>query len=241
MLAGAAAEEIERIFGVLDWLDANPARNFYPRQLPVAGLDTKWMESRSGVIADLFGAPLDFRRPPVAARVRFLDARLAQAAGGLRDVSAPIEELAALAIRPSRVWIVENLQTGLSFEPLEDTVVFMGLGYGVSVLALVPWVQQAQCFYWGDIDTHGFVMLSRARSVLSNLRSVLMDEETLFRFRDLWGAEPVQSETAEVAGLSGEEMDVFLALRRNRWVPNVRLEQERIAWDYAWPVVSGQR
>ena len=234
LLADATPDEIERIESVLDWLETGDARAFYPRQLPIAGLDTKWIESRAAMVADLSGGPLDFRRPPTTGRIRMLDAELSGAVGGLSDITAPIGELAALAIRPSRVWIVENLQTGLAFGSLRDTIVFMGLGYGVSVLASIPWVTRAECLYWGDIDTHGFAMLSRARSLLPNLRSELMDEETLLRFQDLWGIEPAQCGTIEGAVLTADEMNLFLSLQRHRWAPAVRLEQERIGWDYAW-------
>jgi hypothetical protein len=234
VLADAPADEIARIQSVLDWLESNPVRSLYPRQLPIAGLDTKWIESRGGMVSDLSGDPLDFRKPPVVARLRVLDPALSRAVGGLSDIGAPVGELATLAIQPSRVWIVENFQTGLAFEPLRGSVVLMGLGYGVSVVSSIPWVRRAECFYWGDIDTHGFAMLSRARSVLPNLRSALMDEETLFRFRDLWGVEPVRCRSADATELTREEMDLFLALQRNTWAPGVRLEQERIAWDYAW-------
>jgi hypothetical protein len=40
------------------------------------------------------------------------------------------------ALRPvARVYIVENLQTGLAFEDCEGSVVFMGLGRGACSLA----------------------------------------------------------------------------------------------------------
>jgi hypothetical protein len=34
--------------------------------------------------------------------------------------------------------------------------------------------------------------------------------------------------------LTAEERNLFTALQRNKWAPRVRLEQERIGWDYAW-------
>jgi hypothetical protein len=234
VLADGTPSEIDRIESVLAWLEKGSVQTLYPRQLPIAGLDTKWIESRGGMVSDLRGAPLDFRRLPVIARVRLLDVSLSLSVGGLSDISAPVDELASLVIQPSRVWIVENLQTGLAFESLQGSVVFMGLGYGVSVLSSIPWLRRADCFYWGDIDTHGFAMLGRARSALPNLRSLLMDEETLLKYRDLWGIEPVQCGTADMTMLTAEERNLFTALQRNKWAPRVRLEQERIGWDYAW-------
>ena len=233
VLADVTDREISRIEKVLDWLDAHSTRDLYPRQIPIKGLDTKWLESRGGMISDLWGRPLEFRRLPLTARVRLLDPGLRQAIGGLSDICAPVEELASLTIRPSHVWIVENLQTGLAFESLPGSVVFMGLGYSVSVLSSIPWVQRAGCVYWGDIDTHGFAILSRARAALPHLRSILMDEATILRHRELWVEEPVQCQLAPELALTAEERHVFMSLQQNRWGVRVRLEQERIGWSYA--------
>lgn len=241
LLADASDGEIERVGRVLDWLDSHSASELYPRQLPIAGIDTKWLESRAGIIADLWGAPVEFRRPPVIARVRILDPNLSRAIGGLSDISAPVDQLAALGIRPSRIWIVENLQTGLALGPLPDSVVFMGLGYGVSVLSSIPWMTHAECVYWGDIDTHGFSILSRARSAIPHVRSALMDERTLLRHRDMWVEEPNPCDLSEAPLLTEEEQAVFTALRQNRWTIRLRLEQERIAWDYAWEQISAEK
>jgi hypothetical protein len=236
-LADAHAADIDRIERVLEWLGSNPTRELYPRQLPIAGIDTKWLEARLGIISDLWGAPVEFRRPPLTVRVRLLDPDLCHAAGGLSDICAPIEQLAALDIQPATVWIVENLQTGLAFEPLPGSAVFMGLGYGVSLLSSIPWIERARCYYWGDLDTHGFAILSRARSAIPNLRSQLMDEATLIQYRDLWVEEPVQCQPADAPSLTPAEQTMFNALQKNRWGVRVRLEQERIPWDYAWSKV----
>jgi hypothetical protein len=48
------------------------------------------------------------------------------------------------------------------------------------------WAARAHCIYWGDLDAHGFAILNRARSYLPELKSVLMDEETLREHQDLW-------------------------------------------------------
>ncbi len=65
--------------------------------------------------------------------------------------------------------------TGLAFDDMPGTVVFMALGYSVDLLAHVPWTSTARCLYWGDIDTHGFAILQRARACFPRLESVLMD------------------------------------------------------------------
>ena len=48
----------------------------------------------------------------------------------------------------------------------------MGLGYVVEALAAVPWINNAECLYWDDIDTHGYAILHQARSRFPKLKSV---------------------------------------------------------------------
>ena len=38
--------------------------------------------------------------------------------------------------------------------------------------------------------------------------------------------------------LSDHEQAVYQAIKRNTWGQNVRLEQERIAWDVAWKTLQ---
>jgi hypothetical protein len=44
-----------------------------------------------------------------------------------------------------------------------------------------------------DIDTHGFAILSQARSVFPELKSLLMDRETLLANRPLWASVDTQN------------------------------------------------
>ena len=152
----------------------------------------------------------------------------------ISDIAAPREQLAELELPVSNVFIVENLQTGLAFDDLPGSLAIMQLGYGVDVLARLPWVAGARCIYWGDLDTHGFAILNRARSYLPGLKSVLMDAATLQRHRDLW-VEEKEPHAAETLPLLTElEQAVYQGIKGNAWGQNVRPEQERIAWELAW-------
>lgn len=236
VLADYADADIERLETLLDWLERNPRSNLYPRQLPIAGLDTKWLEPRTSMIADLRGGADSGLRPiPYLVRCGILDESLRRRIGGLSDISTRLDDLIALDLPASRVYIVENLQTGLAFGDEPGSVVFMGLGYGVSSLARLPWVARSTCIYWGDLDTHGFAILDRARACLPNLESALMDEVTLLAHRSLWVHEKEQHAAGELPMLTAAEQAVYRGLKEQRWGVNVRLEQERVPWSYAWP------
>lgn len=242
-LADYTGDDFERLRLVLDWLAAHPASGLYPRQIPVAGVDSKWMETRKGVLASLAAALLasaspesDFyavcglRRAPATARLRILDPALRALVRGLGDINAPIEQLAALDLPVTTVLIVENLQSGLALPDLPGAVAFIGLGYGVDMLSQLPWLRAARGIYWGDIDTHGYAILHRARHHLPRLASMLMDEATMRHYAALWGVESSQHGATDLALLSAQERAVYLALKDQRWGQNLRLEQERIPW-----------
>lgn len=250
VLADYSDPDLFRLETLLSWIQDNPRSNLYPRQIPLAGMDTKWLETRTSLVADLIGAlqlvdaegcgfhdRCGLKEAPQIVRVRLLDQTLRDHVGGLGDVAAPIGQIAALRLPISRVYIVENVQTGLCFGESPGSIVFMGLGYGVSALAGLPWLAGAECVYWGDVDTHGFAILNRLRASLPNAVSALMDESTLLRNRSLWGEEEKQVSATELPLLTAEEQTVYRRLKQQHWGLNVRLEQERIAWDEAWRVL----
>jgi hypothetical protein len=240
---------------MLKWIYANPDSNLYPRQIPVAGIDSKWLESHKKIVCELtvtikgisntdFFKACGLKPPPQLIRMRILDPQLRNRIGGLYDISVPCEEAANLVIKPTRVFIVENLQTGLAFQDLPGSVVIMGLGYGVDVLEKFSWLHNMprssapQCIYWGDIDTHGFAILNRARKYLPALESILMDEATLLSHRPLCVEEKKQHPSGELPLLTNNEQKIFSSLKGNVWGHNIRLEQERVCWETAWNVIQ---
>jgi hypothetical protein len=251
VLADYSDADYQRLTEMLDWIASHPNSNLYPRQLPVSGLDSKWLDGRKGLLTDLVAAiqedsssDLDFyqrcglKAPPLLVRMRVLDQSLRAHVGGVGDITAPVDDLAGISWPVSHVFIVENLQTGLAMSDMPGAVVFMRLGYSVDVLARLPWLARARCIYWGDLDTHGFAILHRARSYIPELQSVLMDEETLLRHKALWVDEAAQHSAAELTLLTKDEQQLYRDLKQQRWGQNVRLEQERIDWTTAWNVLQ---
>lgn len=245
ILADYSDADFERLLATLGWFLANPASGMYVRQLPIEGIDTKWLEKRTGVVTELltmlrgdehrrdFYDACGLRRTPHRIRMRVLCPLLRLDIGGLTDLEVPIEQLAALALRPKAVLIVENQETGLALPDMDGVVALMRLGNSVSTLSGLPWLEGVPAVYWGDIDTHGLAILSRARRALPRIRSVLMDETTLQAHKLLWSMEPSQHPEADLPELTVDERAVFDGLRAGRWGAKLRLEQERLPWNEA--------
>lgn len=237
--------DFDRFVLVLDWLLCHPNSGLYLRQIPIAGIDSKWLESRralvSGFLRRLRDLPAEagfytctgLRRLPLTLRLRLLDPPLRARFAGLGDVQVPLAELASLSLPLTRIFIVENLQTGLAFNDLPGTAVFMQQGYAVDLFGQIPWLQQVECYYWGDLDTHGFAILDRLRAHLTHVKSILMDLDTLLSHREWWGVEDKPT-TAPLSRLTADEALVYQQLCSGAYGSGVRLEQERIRWDYAW-------
>jgi len=222
---------------VVGWLVDNPASGWRIRQLPIRGIDTKWLERHRGVVEGLHAAvsgrvSLGLLDAPTLVRARFLDPTVRP--GGLCDVIAPVEELAALDIAPQVIFVFENLETMFAMPELPGAVVVHGGGYAAPRLGRIPWIRDGRIVYWGDLDSDGFAILHALRSTCTDVTSVLMDEGTLLDYRDLWVPEPKAAAGTYPSLTAGEQ----LVLERIRAEGNVRLEQERIPWTVALEVLT---
>jgi hypothetical protein len=239
-LAALASEDFTRLAGVLEWLRVHPASGLYIRQLPIRGVDTKWVQKYRPLVTRLHeaatgGSGLGLVDKPDLVRVRFLDPVLSP--GGLSDLAAPVTELAAMDLSPDVVYVFENLESVLAMPPLRGAVVVHGSGYAVDRLARIPWIRDLGVVYWGDLDSHGFGILNRLRAQHIAVSTVLMDLATLEAFKDLWGHEPKPA-VGTMRHLLQEEIAMVeqLAIRGN-----VRLEQERIDWSTAMEALISTR
>jgi hypothetical protein len=244
----ALADHSEADFGCLQallrWAQDNPASGLRLRQLPVEGLHTKWVQQHHGLITDLVaalrGMPaardlpalLGLATPPMRMRIRLLCPSLRRQAGGLTDIESPTHELATLPFEPIRALIVENLETGLALPDIEGCVALMKLGHAVGGVQHLPWLKEAaRTVYWGDIDTHGFAILDRARAVVPRIESVLMDEATLQQFAHLCVPESQPHPCDSLQHLTPAEHAALKSLAQRR------LEQERLPWPHAIALV----
>ncbi len=236
-LPGVDTKLIERHRGILaQWLD---------HVLPPETIDERYSRGRG------FERRYGFRVRPELVRFRLLDPALREATG-YSDMSVPVEEFAARPPAPptpavpptpgqsaasgaaassaggiSTVFVTENDMNGLAFPDVPGGLVVFGRGYSFESLAAAQWLHRLPIHYWGDIDTHGFAILSQFRSIFPHAHSILMDRETLLAHRERWGTEPSPTR-AELTRLTTAEASLYAELRENRLGRQVRLEQELV-------------
>ncbi|MDR0308383.1 MAG: DUF2220 family protein [Coriobacteriales bacterium] len=218
---------------VIGWLMAHPNINIYVRQLPIRGIDSKWLEQHKGMIEPLYCAMtnrtrFDFLTTPHQFRVRFLDAKLAP--DGLSDLSLSPQELSKCSQLPKIVFICENLVSVMTFPDIPDAMVIHGCGYAVGALSQVKWLQDVPVLYWGDLDSNGFAILNQLRQHHPNAVSIMMDTETLEQHRELCVVEEKPNRGFFDHLTKDEHSTLALLLLGEK---ALRLEQERIEWSYA--------
>ncbi len=237
-IAGIDSKFIEAQRAVLaEWLDL---------ALPSAAIDA----SQIGITR--FAARYGFLDKPLRIRWRSLDAGLAllpllpplpalrqgEGDGGmcLPDVTLDAASFARLALPITRVFITENETNFLALPEVNNAIVIFGAGYGWQALAQAQWLHRCTIHYWGDIDTHGFAILDSLRSHFAHVESFLMDMDTLLAHESLWGVE-VTPVSHDLPRLTANERQVYDALRDNRIRPGLRLEQERIGFEWVQQAV----
>ncbi|MCK5810914.1 MAG: hypothetical protein KAH00_07475 [Cocleimonas sp.] len=237
------------LLAVCDYLITNPYPNCYLRELEISGVDTKFIESHQVILAELldellpmksidhqvtrltqhgFERRYGFRFEQPLIRLRLLDSRL-YPMPNISDISVPISQLAQWEIPCQRVFITENKINGLSFPAMENSLVIFGLGYGINQLAKVAWLSRCEIYYWGDIDTHGFSILSSLRHYYPKVRSLMMDDTTQQHYRNLSVREPEKSRCDhKLHDLTDAEQQLYQQLI----LSHMRLEQERLPMRY---------
>lgn len=241
------------LIAVCRYFCAHPRSGCYLRQLNIPGVDTKFIELHRAILKNILDQllPADaidqtvtglsdhgferrfglrYEEPQI--RFRLLDPQLAAEFAGASDITLNLSDFAKLDLLVDRVFITENKVNGLAFPEARNALVIFGLGYGVQLLKDVPWLSACQINYWGDIDSHGFAMLSQLRSYFPKARSLLMDESTLLACRPLWGTESAETahKAEQLPNLHENEQLLYQQLK-DHWQPCLRLEQERIPFN----------
>ncbi|MCK4507868.1 MAG: hypothetical protein KAU27_04975 [Desulfuromonadales bacterium] len=245
------ANEWPLLLDVISWLQSHPRPDIYLRQVDIPAVHSKFIENHRAVLAELFDLVLPqnkidetargvtgfcrrygFRDKPLRLRFRLLDPDLALFPTGTdQDVTVTMETFARLDLPVKRVFITENEINFLAFPMISQSMVIFGSGYGFDGLKPAKWLQNCNIYYWGDIDTHGFAILDQLRVTFPATVSFLMDRETLLAHQLHWGAEEKQ-EQRDLPRLTTVEYEVYDDLCQNRLGDQLRLEQERIGFDW---------
>ncbi|TQN42094.1 hypothetical protein FHU33_1487 [Blastococcus colisei] len=242
----AAGDDWDRLVTTVLWIDREARPGSYLREIDVPGVDTKFVETHRGLLADLlehqlpperidaarlrsdFAGRFGFRSKPDYVRVRLPP----EHAGPFSEIAVRVDELAHAPVDAGTVIVVENEITYLALPPQPSTAVLLGGGYAARRLTPLAWLADVDLRYWGDIDTHGLAILDRLRAAFPHTRSLLMDRDTLLAHRTQFVREP--SPTAErLDRLTPEESELYAALVTDAFGPSVRLEQERVRMSLA--------
>ena len=248
------ADRWERLLAVVAWLQAHPRPGVYLRQVDAPRVDSKFIETHRGVLAELldlalppeaidaaatgtarFARRFGFLDKPVRIRFRLLDPALPSLPGcqdvpqQLPDLTLDAASFSALHLPVARVFITENETNFLAFPPVTGAIVIFGAGYGWEALARAEWLQRCPIHYWGDIDTNGFAILAQLRARFAHVESFLMDRATLLAHESLWGRED-RPRAADSSRLTPDERSLYEDLRDHRIRPSLRLEQEYIGF-----------
>lgn len=229
------------------WLAENPAPGIYLRQLSLPGVHTKFVENHRRLIDAMltvlaperaligknYARRHGFLASPDRVRIRFLDPSQAPAPG-LSDVEVTATAFATTPLDLDRIITTENLVNFLALPPMPRTLAVFGGGYGFEGIRDASWLNDVPVQYWGDLDTHGFHILSQLRTYHPHVRSILMDEATLLTHREFWVREQSPSR-ATLTALRPEELALYTALTDDLHGPSVRLEQELLRWDWVLP------
>ncbi len=242
------SSDLKRLLKITAWMKAAPKPGIYLRQLSLPDIDTKFIEQHKKLLTEWFDSTLDpsvidqtatgakgferrfgFREKPILIRFRILDSR--KYISGLSELTLRADEFCSLNLDIDTVFVTENDINGLAFPIVENAIILFGRGYGFDHLQNAHWLKNKKILYWGDIDTHGFAILSQFRKHFPSVQSFLMNRDTLLSFRQCWVRELTPS-VAHLKNLTEEEHTLYNDLRENVLGESVRMEQEFIPFDY---------
>ena len=230
------------ILVVCKYFKTTPKPQLYIRELPIQ-VHTKFIERNKGIIKELldiiiseqvnteatrFEPHFNLKYDEPIVRFRVLDKTISEKFfSGTNDISLPISQFKSIGISVHTVYIVENKMNMLTFPLKSDSIVLWGHGFGVDILKNVEWLRSKRIFYWGDLDAHGFLILSELRKHFPQVESFLMDRETFDAFFE--NDKGVETNVVGDLYLTSKERELFEYLKAF----NFRLEQEKIPFEYA--------
>lgn len=231
------AADWERMLLVCEYFLANPRPGLYTRELPIQ-VHTKFVEDNAQVLSSIlsellpedskstgstFEERFGLKSCEPLIRFRVLDPALLSKLGlSHQEMGLPLLSFSKLPISNIRVFITENLMNFECLPAIHNGLAIFGHGNAAELLTGVAWLADCDVHYWGDIDEHGFHILSRLRGRFPALKSVLMDEPTFRTFRNLAGKGVPAGRPP--ANLTSAELEAFKQVALH----GLRIEQEKL-------------
>lgn len=174
------------------------------------------------------------KEKPILVRFRSLSSKNSLKLGSLSlsELSLTLEDFSQLPKSDelssiNKIFIVENEMVFLTFPKVPNALCIWGHGFSAVELKNATWLSNFPLYYFGDLDEHGFLILSDFRKYFPNTKSFCMDLQTLKEFNEFC----VEGKTLQGSfipeNLTENEKQVFLELKKDK--TKNRLEQERIS------------
>lgn len=226
-----------------EWLNKNQDSKLYIREIPLP-VHTKFIEQNEKIIqslTDKAGSPLSFeetfglRTESDFVRFRSLstNALFPFSAINLSECQITIENFKKLddsfLSQIKNIFIVENKMVYLTFPQVPNSICIWGQGYKVNTLNSIDWFNSKNIYYFGDLDEHGFDILSSYRRYYSNIQSFCMNQSDWINHLQ-YAVEGKKLDGNQIPqNLTKAEKETFQIIRTSK---NNRLEQERISISY---------
>ncbi len=235
--------DLELLGKLIPQLQQGMGEGCYLRALPVTFVDTKFIEKNLRIIESIAAVLIDSAAKEVGL-MSWLDCRekpkdwllvkplceeTRKSLGGAPLLRLSSDTLHKFELSASNILVIENEQSCLALNNVPNTIAVSGGGKNVAWMT-AEWLRLKKVGYWGDIDSEGFSILSDARSKLSSITVLMMDEVTVETFEERMVAEP-DSVLKDPVALTNIELVLFKRLRSDHYT-NRRLEQERLPMDY---------
>ncbi|GAB2908316.1 Wadjet anti-phage system protein JetD domain-containing protein [Rheinheimera gaetbuli] len=237
--------DLELLVKLIPQLYKGMGRGCYLRALPVTFVDTKFVEKYLKIIESILTAVVDSsvhelgllswldckEKPKDWLLVKPLSKETMNLLGGIPLLRMSSETLLNFELPAENILVIENEQSCLSLDDIPKTIAVSGGGKNVAWLK-AKWLDNKRVGYWGDIDSEGFGILGDVRSKLGDIVPLMMDSETVEKYKKRMVNES-ESLAKEPVALLEHELNLFRKLRSGEF-GNTRLEQERLPMDYVY-------
>lgn len=237
-------DEINQLLQILPQLKYKMGNGFYLRNLPIVGVDTKFIEQQFKFIENLLNylyhnevlakggliAWLGCQEKPndwLLIKPLCKNSQLKLANLPLLRLNS--QTLFNYELPADKILVIENEQACLPLFGFDGVIAIVGGGKNIGWLK-AGWLKHKKVYYWGDIDSDGLLILNLARQYCSHIVPIMMNKHTILNHQHLMVNDTgVINEVPKA--LNVDEKALFIALKNGNFLGG-RLEQERLEYQF---------